>query len=88
LARGERYRGYIASKRVDFYGLRVHIVCDEEKFVHEFVIVDGRTHDLEGWANASFYYLSGCDKVIADKAYTCYEVGGRDEKGGDRVGNC
>ncbi len=73
LAKGEQYRGYIASKRVYFYGLRVHIICDEEKFVHEFVIVDGRLHDLEGWANASLYYLSEGDKVIADSAYTRYD---------------
>jgi hypothetical protein len=85
LVKGEKYRGYIASKRVYFYGLKVHIVCDEEKFVHEFVIVDGRTHDLEGWANASFYYLSEGDKVIGDKAYML-RMGGRDEKGRDRVG--
>jgi len=44
LVKGEKYRGYIASKRVYFYGLKVHIVCDEERFVNEFVIV-GRWKD-------------------------------------------
>jgi hypothetical protein len=43
LAKGENYRGYIASKRVYFYDLKVHIIT-EEKFVYE----DGRSHDLEG----------------------------------------
>jgi hypothetical protein len=73
LAKGERYRGYIASKRVYFYVLRVHIVRNEERFIDEFVIVDERSHDLEGRANTSFYYLSEGDKVIADQAYPCDE---------------
>jgi hypothetical protein len=62
LAKGENYRGYIANKMVYFYGLKVHIVCDEEKFVHEFVI------GVMNWKGGQ----EG-DKVIGDKAYTCYE---------------
>ncbi len=76
LLKGKENRGYIASKRVYFYGLRVHIITDSDSFIHEFVIVSGASHDLNGWANASFYFLKEEDRVICDSAYTCYEVGG------------
>jgi spore coat polysaccharide biosynthesis predicted glycosyltransferase SpsG len=42
LAKGERYRGYIASKRVYFYGLRVHIVRNEERFIDDRTYAVGR----------------------------------------------
>lgn len=69
---GEENRGYIASKRVYFYGLRVHIITDDEAFIHEFVIVTGGSHDLNGWANLSLYFLKEGDEVISDRGYTCY----------------
>lgn len=73
LMRGKESRGDIASKRVYFYGIRVHIVTDEESFIHEFVIGSGGSHDLHGWANASFSFLKEGDRVICDRAYPCYE---------------
>ena len=46
-------------------------------------MVDGISHDLEGWTNASLYYLSEGDKFIGDKAYTCHEW---DEMRGEGIG--
>ncbi|MCS7186594.1 MAG: hypothetical protein RMK89_06535 [Armatimonadota bacterium] len=39
LLKGEGNRGYVASKRVYFYVLRVRIITDDESFIDEFVIV-------------------------------------------------
>ncbi|MDW8029584.1 MAG: hypothetical protein RMK94_14460 [Armatimonadota bacterium] len=47
MLKGEN-RGYIVSKRAYFYGLKVHIVTDDESFIDELVIVCVGSHDLNG----------------------------------------
>jgi Transposase DDE domain. len=69
---GEEYRGYIPSKKAYFYGIRLHLICDEESFVHEFVILQGKYHDLDGLAHMSMEYMSKEDQLVADKGYKSY----------------
>lgn len=66
-------RGYITSKRVYFYGIKVHIVVDGESFIYEFVVVRWGSHNWNGWANVSFYFLKAGDMVVCERAYPRYE---------------
>ena len=65
---GEPYRGYIPSKRVYFYGLRLHLVVDDEQFVYEWVVVPGSSPDVEGWAELPLALPPGAEG-IGDKSY-------------------
>jgi hypothetical protein len=40
------YRGFIPSKRVYFHGLKLHLLVDDKKFVHEVNLTPGSLHDL------------------------------------------
>ena len=40
------YRGFIPSKRVYFHGLKLHLLVDDGKFVHEVNLTPGSFHDL------------------------------------------
>jgi len=42
----EVYRGYIPSKRVYFHGLKLHLLADDGRFVHELNLTPGSFHDL------------------------------------------
>ncbi|GAB5601647.1 hypothetical protein FJNA_01710 [Thermus sp. FJN-A] len=43
---GKAYRGFIPSKRVYFHGLKLHLLVDDGKFVHEVNLTPGSLHDL------------------------------------------
>ncbi len=43
---GRAYRGFIPSKRVYFHGLKLHLLVDDRKFVHEVNLTPGSWHDL------------------------------------------
>ncbi|MGK0619933.1 IS982 family transposase [Meiothermus cerbereus] len=40
------YRGFIPSQRVYFHGLKLHLLVDEKKFIHEVNLSPGSLHDL------------------------------------------
>ncbi|RTH02144.1 transposase [Thermus scotoductus] len=40
------YRGFIPSKRVYFHGLKLHLLVDDGKFIHEVNLTPGSLHDL------------------------------------------
>nr|WP_234554030.1 transposase [Thermus caliditerrae] len=40
------YWGYIPSKRAFFHGLKLHLLVDDGKFVHELNLTPGSFHDL------------------------------------------
>jgi len=72
LARGSEFRGYLASKRRYFYGVRVQVVVTVEGVPVEFSILPGSLSDIEGLAALPLQLPRGAD-VAADAAYTYYE---------------
>lgn len=71
LYRGEKYRGWIASKRRYFYGLRVHLLVSATGQPVEFLLVEGAAHDhpvFKGFA----LDLPADSAIYADKAYNDY----------------
>jgi hypothetical protein len=72
LAKGAQFRGYLASKRRYFFGVRVQVISTVEALPVEFCVVPGRFSDLEGLAQLPLSLPAGAD-VAADAAYTYYE---------------
>ncbi|PYS50925.1 MAG: IS982 family transposase [Acidobacteria bacterium] len=72
LAQGTQFRGYLASKRRYFYGVRVQVVVTVEGLPVEYSILPGGLSDIEGLAHLPLSLPSGAD-VAADAAYTYYE---------------
>jgi hypothetical protein len=73
LLQGEAYRGYIASKRRYFYGVRLHILATSTGIPVEFIFLPGAAHD----SNALFSLpldLPAGSEVYYDSAYTNYTV--------------
>jgi hypothetical protein len=72
LAQGREFRGYLASKRRYFYGVRVQVISTVEGVPVEFCVLPGRLSDIEGMAALPLALPVGAD-VAADAAYTYYE---------------
>jgi hypothetical protein len=72
LAQGAQFRGYLASKRRYFYGVRVQVVVTVEGVPVEFSILPGSLSDVAGLAELPLCLPRGAD-VAADAAYTYYE---------------
>jgi hypothetical protein len=69
--RGEAYRGYCASKRRYFYGLRVHLVLSLTGQPLEFVLAPGSHADLTVLRRMTLDLPEGAT-LLADKGYTDY----------------
>src|SRR5215213_1085926 len=72
LAQGSEFRGYLASKRRYFFGVRVQVVVTVAGVPVEFAILPGSLSDIEGLAALPLELPRGTD-VAADAAYTYYE---------------
>ncbi len=72
IAQGTQFRGYLASKRRYFFGVRVQVISTVEGVPVEFCVLPGRLSDLEGLAQLPLCLPVGAD-VAADAAYTYYE---------------
>jgi hypothetical protein len=70
LYRGEDYRGYCASKRRYFYGLKVHLVVTATGKPVDLVLTPGETGDLPGFRSL-FLDMTGID-LYGDKGYNDY----------------
>lgn len=70
--RGEAYRGYNASKRRYFYGLKVHMICTGGGHPVEIFFSPGSMNDAEGLKLFSFS-LPENSTVCGDKAYSNYD---------------
>ncbi len=68
---GEAFRGYIASKRRYFYGLRVHLVVSGEGEPVEFSLAAGSEADIAVFKELGLELSEG-SIIHADKAYTDY----------------
>src|ERR687886_896453 len=70
---GEDYRGYIASKRRYFYGLRLHLVVTATGEPVEFFLTPGDESDT-GAVSCYQFDLPAGSKILGDKAFTVYEI--------------
>lgn len=71
LYQGETYRGYIASKRRYFFGLRVHMIVTATGQPVEFVLRPGEDVDVSVYQDLDFD-LPDQAECYADKAYNVY----------------
>lgn len=72
LFQDEAHRGYIASKRRFFYGLKVHLVITGAGEPIDFVLTPGATADLTGLKLLNLDLPEG-STLLGDRAYTDYE---------------
>ncbi len=70
---GEDFRGYIASKKRYFYGLRIHILVTEQGEPVEFFLEPGAFSDTSALALYNFDLAEG-SFVTGDKAYNDYTI--------------
>ena len=67
------FRGYIASKRRYFYGLRVHLVVTGAGEPVEFSLAAGSEADVTVFRDLNLDFLPEGSIICADKAYTDYD---------------
>ena len=72
MTQGEEFRGYSASKRRYFYGVRVQVVVTVTGLPVECCILPGSLSDIQGLAELPLSLPAGA-QVAADAAYTYYE---------------
>ena len=71
LMKSEEYRGYIASKKRYFYGVRVQLLTTKSGIPVEFVFMPGSAADVRA-LNALPLNLPPGSEIYADSAYTDY----------------
>jgi len=72
LYRDEAYRGYIASKKRYFFGLRIHLLVTATGQPVEFVLAPGAQADISAFKTLPLDLPAG-STIYADAAYTDYE---------------
>jgi hypothetical protein len=73
LYHGEEWRGYQASKKRFFYGLKIHLMITEHGQPVDFFLSPGSYSDTNA-LKVYFFDLPEGAKVIGDKAYTDYVI--------------
>ena len=68
----EKYRGYQASKKRYFYGIKVHMVVTTDGKPIEFILSPGSCSDIKGFKELDLDLPEG-STIYADKAYTDYD---------------
>lgn len=69
---GEQYRGYQASKKRFFYGIKVHMVVTVDGKPIEFILSPGSCSDIKAFKRLDLDLPEG-SMIYGDKAYTDYE---------------
>jgi Transposase DDE domain len=72
LTKEASYRGYVASKRRYFYGVRVQVMVTVDGLPVEFCILPGSRADVAGLAHLPLALPAGA-QIATDAAYTFYE---------------
>lgn len=68
---GEDFRGYIASKKQYFYGVKVHMIVTEQGWPVEFTIAPGSENDIKIFKEMRLDLPAG-SVIYGDKAYNDY----------------
>jgi hypothetical protein len=71
--RGKSYHGYSASRKAYFFGIKVHMIVDEEGVPIEFCFTSGSSSDIEGLKQLPCELPAG-STLLGDKAYTSYSL--------------
>lgn len=71
LLQGEAYRGYIASKKRYFYGIRIHLISTAEGVPVEWIFLPGAANDVRGLRALPLNLPPGSELYV-DKGYTDY----------------
>lgn len=69
----EAFRGYIASKKRYFYGLKVHLMITDQGQPVEFFLTPGSTADVTGLRMFELDLPEGAT-ILGDKAYNDYLI--------------
>ncbi len=73
LVSSEDYRGYIASKKRYFYGIRVQLLSTADGIPVEFVFLPGEAHDTRGLKALPLNLPEG-SVIYCDAGYTDYDA--------------
>ena len=73
IIKGKEYRGYCASKRRYFYGVKVQILSTADGVPVEICMTPGNAHDSKAFDVLNFFLPKG-SRVYADSGYTDYFV--------------
>jgi hypothetical protein len=73
IIQSEEYRGYIASKKRYFYGVRVQLLTTKNGIPVEFVFMPGSANDVRA-LNALPLNLPAGSELYGDSAYTDYTI--------------
>ena len=73
LLQGEQFRGYNASKREYFYGVKVQLVTTKDGIPVEMYFVSGREHDSQ-ILQRMYHDLPPESSLYGDSGYTDYEI--------------
>lgn len=71
--RDEKYRGYNASKRENFYGVKVQLVTTADGIPVEMYLVEGAEHDSQ-ILKRMYHDLPPESSLYGDSSYTNYEI--------------
>jgi hypothetical protein len=72
LIRSEDYRGYMASKKRYFYGIRVHVITTKSGIPVEMAVLPGEANDVRGLASLPLNFPAG-SQIYTDAGYTDYQ---------------
>ncbi|WP_417910944.1 IS982 family transposase [Candidatus Electronema sp. PJ] len=70
----ECFRGYIASQRKYFYGLKVHVLMNESGVPAEIVLSHGSCSDISSAFHGFSLQIPSGSVIVADKAYNDYPL--------------
>lgn len=73
LFREEKYRGWNASKRENFYGAKVQLVTTADGIPIEMYLVEGAEHDSQ-ILKRMYYDIPPESSLYGDSGYTNYEI--------------
>ena len=73
IVNSEDYRGYIASKKRYFYGIRVHVLATSDGIPVELSFLPGEANDVRG-LDVLCMDLPSDSYVYGDGAYTDYDI--------------
>lgn len=71
LLQGKEYHGYCASKKMYFYGIKVHMVTCAGGYPVEVLFSTGNVTDIKAFRNLNLDLPAG-SRIYADRAYTDY----------------
>ncbi|MTJ47925.1 IS982 family transposase [Dolichospermum sp. UHCC 0259] len=73
LIHSEDFRGYIASKKRYFYGVKIHLISTKDGIPVEFVFMPGAANDVRGLNALPLNLLPGSELYV-DAGYTDYNI--------------